>query len=242
MIDIHTHILPGIDDGARDMNESLQMARLAAQDGTTHIFATPHHRFYQTYLRQEISDRVNALQREINKAKIALTILPGNEVRVEADVFTDWDDGVAGPLGKSRYVLAEANFDRYDLATEALFFEFFERGYIPVMAHPERNAPIQNDLSLLEPYLQRGGLTQITGHSLTGYHGQRAKQVAEEMLRAGMVHIIASDAHHASRRQPVLAEARAIAAKIVGEAQATAMVMSTPLAIVNDQLITAEIA
>ena len=147
MIDIHSHILPGIDDGARDMKEALQMARQAAQDGITHIFATPHHHFHQTYLHEEIRDRVDILQNEINKAGIGLTVLPGNEIRVEDNAFNEWDNGFAGPLGESRYVLAEAHFNRYTPYTEELFFEFFERGYLPIMAHPERIGPIQDDLA-----------------------------------------------------------------------------------------------
>lgn len=235
MIDIHTHILPGVDDGARDIKEALTMARLAVQDGITHLFATPHYGLYQPMSHQEIAERVAALQAEFDAAGIDLTLLPGYEIRLDDDVFAAWEAHTAGPLGQSRYVLAEPYFNYYDQRTDALLFEFFERGYIPIMAHPERIGPIQDNLALIDSFLERGGLTQITSHSLTGYHGQRAKQVAQEMLQAGLVHIIASDAHHAYRRTPVLAEAQQIAAKIVGESQAKAMVTTNPMAVVNDE-------
>ncbi len=235
MIDIHSHILPGIDDGARDIAEALAMARLAVQDGITHLFATPHHQLYNPISPREMAQRVAKLQARFDHADIPLTLLPGHEVRLHEKVFDDWAKEWAGPLGNSRYVLAEPLFSRYNKQTEASLFELFERGYTPVMAHPERIRPIQEDLSLIEPFLERGGLTQITSHSLTGYHGERARTVAREMLQQGMVHIIASDAHRAQRRTPILSAAVDVAATIVGRAQAEAMVTSTPGAIIADQ-------
>ena len=240
MIDIHSHILPGVDDGAVTVDESLKMAWLAVEDGITHLFATPHHKLYTPLSRKEVAQRVDKLQARLDEAGINLTILPGHEVRLEGDVFYDWEHGWASPLGNSRYVLAEPRFNFYDRQTDRMLQEFFARDCIPVMAHPERIRPIQNNLSLIEWFLERGGLTQITAHSLTGSHGQRAREVAEEMLERGMVHIIASDAHHAHRRPPILSTARDIAATIVGEAQATAMVTTTPLAIVKNEPISVE--
>lgn len=215
------------------------MARMAVEDGITHLFATPHHQLYNPLSRQEIAHRVAKLQAKLDAAGIDLTLLPGYEVRLAGDVFYDWDNEWAGPLGNSRYMLAEPQFNYYDTQTDVMLFELFDRGYIPIMAHPERIRPIQENLSLIEPFLQRGGLTQITAHSLTGYHGQRAKEVAEEMLYQGMVDIIASDAHHAHRRPPILTAAYKIATSIVGEAQAKAMVTTTPMAIVKDESVAA---
>jgi protein-tyrosine phosphatase len=235
MIDIHSHILPNVDDGARDLAESLAMARLAVADGLTHIFATPHHRDYTSLSRLEVAQRVVQLQGELDKAGIALTLLPGHEVRLYDDMFADWDNSLAGPLGHSRYVLAEPLFTHYDKHTDAMLFELFDRGYIPIMAHPERIRPIQENLALIEPFLARGGLTQITATSLTGTGDWRGKQMAETMLRNGMVHIIASDAHHSYHRTPVLAAARDVAAVIVGLEEATAMVSARPMAVVNNE-------
>jgi protein-tyrosine phosphatase len=235
MIDIHSHILPNVDDGARDLAESLAMARLAVADGLTHIFATPHHRDYTSLSRLEVAQRVVQLQGELDKAGIALTLLPGHEVRLYDDMFADWDNSLAGPLGHSRYVLAEPLFTHYDKHTDAMLFELFDRGYIPIMAHPERIRPIQENLALIEPFLARGGLTQITATSLTGTGDWRGKQMAETMLRNGMVHIIASDAHHSYHRTPVLTAARDVAAVIVGLEEATAMVSARPMAVVNNE-------
>jgi len=235
MIDIHTHILPGVDDGAKDMAEALAMARLAVADGLTHLFATPHHRDYSSLSRFEVARRVAQLQAELNAVDIPLTLLTGHEVRLYDDMFDDWDNNLAGPLGNSLYVLAEPLFSHYDHHTDEMLFELFDRGYIPIMAHPERIRPIQENLALIEPFLARGGLTQITATSLTGNNDWRAKKTAETMLRNGIAHIIASDAHHSYYRTPTLTAARDAAAVIVGLEQANAMVSARPIAIVKNE-------
>lgn len=235
MIDIHTHILPGVDDGAKDMAEALAMARLAVADGLTHLFATPHHRDYSSLSRFEVARRVAQLQAELNAVDIPLTLLTGHEVRLYDDMFDDWDNNLAGPLGNSLYVLAEPLFSHYDHHTDEMLFELFDRGYIPIIAHPERIRPIQENLALIEPFLARGGLTQITATSLTGNNDWRAKKTAETMLRNGIVHIIASDAHHSYYRTPTLTAARDAAAVIVGLEQANAMVSARPKAIVKNE-------
>jgi len=235
MIDIHTHILPGVDDGAKDIAEALAMARLAVADGLTHLFATPHHRDYSSLSRFEVARRVAQLQAELNAVDIPLTLLTGHEVRLYDDMFDDWDNNLAGPLGNSLYVLAEPLFSHYDHHTDEMLFELFDRGYIPIMAHPERIRPIQENLALIEPFLARGGLTQITATSLTGNNDWRAKKTAETMLRNGIAHIIASDAHHSYYRTPTLTAARDAAAVIVGLEQANAMVSARPIAIVKNE-------
>jgi protein-tyrosine phosphatase len=235
MIDTHSHILPGVDDGANSFDEAIAMARIAVDDGITHLFATPHHRDFTPVSRQDVARRVVQLQAKLDAANIPLTLLTGHEMRLYDDVFKDWNSEMAGPLGSSRYVLAEPLFHHYDSYTDELLFELFDRGYIPVMAHPERIRPIQENLALIEPFLAHGGLTQITSHSLTSTRDWRAKQTAEEMLRNGMVHIIASDAHKPYRRRPVLRAACEAAAILVGEAQAKAMVTTNPMVIVKDE-------
>lgn len=235
MIDIHTHILPGVDDGAKTLDEALTMARIGAADGITHIFATPHSRDCGPITRQEVAQRVVELQAAFDAHNIAIKLIPGHEVRLYDDMFNDWEQELAGPLGHSRYVLAEPLFQRYSKHTEAMIFELFDRGYIPVMAHPERIIPIQHKLSLIEPFLARGGLTQLTATTLTDKFSARAKETAKTMLTEGMAHIIASDAHHAHARTPSLTAARDIAAEIVGLERATMMVTSIPMAIVNNE-------
>jgi protein-tyrosine phosphatase len=192
---------------------------------------------------------VKVLQQALDDAGIALTIVPGHEVRLYEDVLADWDDELAGPLGDSRYVLAEPDFYRFDRSMVKIVLAMIDRGYTPVLAHPERIIPIQEDLSLIEPILEQGGLVQVTTDNLAppdrvGPTGAKsrplistkaARHTAREMLQRGWVHIIASDAHNTSTRRPGLSAARDAAAKIVGAAQAQAMVITNPQAILDDQ-------
>lgn len=240
MIDIHTHILPGVDDGAGNLEEALAMARIAAADGITHLFATPHIKSHPSLSRQGVVEQVARLQAELDAANIPLKLLAGHEVRLHDNMFDDWLAEMAGPLGNSRYVLAEPLFDRYDKHTDEMLFELFDRGYTPVMAHPERIIPLQDNLALIEPFLARGGLTQVTATSLIGRDTRQARKIAEEMLRNGMAHIIASDAHKPYHRPPALSAAREVAAAWVGSEQATLMVVNVPMAIVNNQPVAAE--
>ncbi len=246
MIDIHSHILPAVDDGAKDLEMSLEMARIAVDDGLTHLFATPHHVYFTPLTRDEVAERVTVLQEALDEADIPLTIVPGHEVRLYADTLEDWSEGLAGPLGRSRYVLAEPDFFIFDELTLEVLHELLDRGYIPILAHPERIVPIQDNPAIIEPILARGGLVQVTSNNLVQPPaGAReinpcivstaSRRTAKEMLRRGWVHIIASDAHNTGFRRPGLKSAFQAAAEVVGEEQALAMVTTNPMAILNDQ-------
>ena len=249
MIDIHSHILPGVDDGAKNLDDSLAMARIAVADGTTHLYATPHHIHFTPLTRQQVAQRVNTLQQALDVADIPLTILPAHEVRLYEGTLSDWDNELAGPLGNSRFILVEPDFYHFDEAAVNIVLEFINQGFIPVLAHPERIIPIQRDLSLIEPILDRGGLVQVTSNNLEALAepqnrvkrmsslitSPKAWSTAKELLRRGWVHIIASDAHNTRSRRPALSAARDAAAEFVGLAQAEAMVTSNPQAILYDE-------
>ncbi|MDX1416081.1 MAG: CpsB/CapC family capsule biosynthesis tyrosine phosphatase [Candidatus Promineifilaceae bacterium] len=246
MIDIHSHILPAVDDGAQDLATALEMARIGVADGLTHLFATPHHIYFTPLTRDDVADRVAALQEALDMANIPLTIIPGHEVRLYVDTLSDWSKELAGPLGHSRYVLTEPDFYVFDETTIAILHELLDRGLIPVLAHPERIIPIQENLSIIEPILARGGLVQVTSNNLVKppagnvrisprIISPAARKTAFEMLQRGWVHIIASDAHDTGFRRPVLKAAVLAAAKIVGEERAMAMVTTNPQAILSDE-------
>jgi len=248
MIDIHSHILPGVDDGARSLDEALAMARIAAADGTTHLFATPHHIHFTPLTRDQVAGRVDTLQAALDAAGIKLTIVPAFEVRLYPETLADWNNELAGPLGNSRYFLAEPDFYHFDKAMVNLVLEFIEQGYVPVLAHPERIIPIQDDLSLIEPILERGGLVQVTTNNLVSpsqkadgvalssiVTSPKARATAKELLRRGWVHVLASDAHNTLSRSPGLSAARDAAAEFVGMEQAEALVTTNPSAILYDK-------
>jgi len=242
MIDIHTHILPNVDDGARDLDEALAMARLAVEDGTRHIIATPHNIDWEaTGRREEMTDRVRALQSAMDAAGIALHVYLGSEVRIVPDLVQRMKQGWAMTLNGSRYMLVELPFLLYPPYTERVCFELALEGITPVLAHAERYSAIQEEPETVAPLVERGNLIQITSGSLFGVFGKKAQQAAISLLDRGLVHIIASDAHNTKTRPPLLSQAVNVAAEYVGAERAAKMVNDVPQAILDNAPITVEL-
>jgi len=241
MIDIHTHILPGIDDGPVDLEESLAVARLAVADGTRHMIATPHNADWEQIGNvNQLSEQVQTLQTALDDAGIDLRVYPGSEVHVTPDLAQRWQAGQIISLNRSRYVLIELPFFIYPHYLDQLFFELEVEGATPVLAHAERYRDVQENPDILVPLVERGVLIQITSTSLLGFFGREANKTAVHLLKRGLAHVIASDGHNTDSRPPFLMEGVAVAAEYVGEEAAHKMVTETPHAILHDELIAVE--
>ena len=241
MIDIHSHILPGIDDGAQTLDDSLAMAEVAASDGVRTIVATPHNVGWDaSYNRQRIVSLVADLQAELDARRIGIELVPGVEAYIAPDLIEQLRAGRAFTLGGTRYLLLELPLSAYPIYTEQVIFELQVEGIVPILAHPERNAVIQEDPNILFNLVQRGVLSQITAASLTGAFGPLARERALVFLEHNLAHVIASDAHGLSHRTPVLSGGVSEAAKVVGEERARAMVTAVPAAILRDEEIEIE--
>ena len=209
MIDLHCHILPGIDDGADTLEDSIAMAEKAISQGITHILCTPHHNngSYDNP-KSEVITHVSDLQAEFDKRNIALTLLEGQEVRITGELineikrdeilFTDLED---------TYILIE--FPTMDVPSfsEQLFFELRAMEKIPVIVHPERNAKFREEPNRLIPYLDMGCLAQLTAPSIVGKFGKSIQQTAMTMVEHNMVQTVASDAHGVNKRNFYMKEA-----------------------------------
>ena len=235
MYDLHSHILPGVDDGARSVEETVAMARVAADNGTTVILATPHSKdvnenWSADYVRKLVRD-VNA---ELQSNGIELTLLPGMETHLEL-YLPEWvTDGRALPINDTRYILVELPFFGHPNYAEEVLFQLQLQGLTPVLAHPERIEVIQNNPDMLAGFVRRGMLSQITAGSLLGYFGEDVRRFTVGIMERGLVHVIASDAHFADGpRSPKLLPGVEAAAKIVGEERALAMVVDVPKAILE---------
>lgn len=230
-IDLHTHILPGVDDGARNLDESLAMARLAQADGVSHIVATPHVPFSGLHIKT-MEERLEELRQALTENRLDLQLSLGTEISLEPDMIQWLAEGMACPLGATRYVLAELPFFGYPPYVEDVIFQLQVKGYRPILAHPERNAELAATPDRLGALVERGVLTQITTTSLLGGFGAAARNAAVEFLQRGWAHVLASDAHSATHRPPILSEGVRAAERIVGD-QAWDLVSANPAAILN---------
>lgn len=234
MIDLHSHILPMIDDGAQSLRESLEMAQLAWEDGISQIVATPHDTGWGGSW-QNTRESVQTLQAEMDHHEIALQVLPGLEIRIDLDTPQQAREGHLLALNDSRYLLIELPFTHYPPYTDRVIFELQVAGFVPILAHPERYSYLKSHPMRLFALVERGALIQVTTSSILGDFGASVRDFSRLLLEHRLAHVIASDAHRINIRPPILSQAVQIAAQWIGEQQATAMVTSVPEAIVNDQ-------
>jgi protein-tyrosine phosphatase len=201
MIDIHCHILPGIDDGAQNLSDSLEMAEQAVEQGIHTIIATPHYikNRYENP-KQTIFAKVEELNEAIKINNIDLKILPGQEPRIDGDLLTGIDKGEIIPLAGTSYLFIEfpsAHVPRY---TEQLFYDLQRNGLIPVIVHPERNQEIIERPERLYQFIKNGALSQVTASSICGNLGKKIKSFSQQLIEFNLAHFIASDAHNIAKR------------------------------------------
>lgn len=235
MIDLHTHILPGVDDGSPDLATSLEMARMAVGDGIQVMACTPHFMpgMYDNQA-DDIRRRVADFAQRLGDANIPLQVVVGADAHIRPDFLECLRDGRTLRLNDSRYVLFEPPHNIAPKRLEDLLFNIVASGFVPVLTHPERLKWIENQFSIFENLSRIGVWMQITAGSLTGRFGARPKYWAEKMLAQGMVHILASDAHNTKSRPPLMSEALAIAQSEVGLDEANNLVLVRPVNILDD--------
>ncbi|HEY3378033.1 MAG TPA: CpsB/CapC family capsule biosynthesis tyrosine phosphatase [Armatimonadota bacterium] len=219
MIDIHSHILPGVDDGPATMEESLAMAQQAVAGGTTIMFATPHIAWQQDIERAgAIAGWVATLQDALVAANIPLQIIPGAEVSPLEELLPALEADVPLTLGvQGKYLLLDSPFTALPMGFDAAVFALQTRGYNVILAHPERLLPFQMDPAPLAALANRGLLMQVNASSLLGKHGVPPQKLAWTILRHGWAHFVASDAHSPIQRRPGLTEAAREVTAVLGE-------------------------
>ena len=225
MIDIHAHILPGHDHGARGWDEALEMCRIAAADGITTLAATPHVNEEFPNSREAIADAAWELGRKVRAEGIGLEVVVGGDYHISHDLSPDT---VLTLDDNGRYFLLE--FPYQVLPPNAVDFiaRLIWRGLTPIITHPERIYTLHGNEERLRPLVERGALVQVTGGSLTGDFGPECEKSARYLVKSGLAHFLASDAHWARERPPVLSPALAVAARIVGEDEARKLVVDNP--------------
>jgi protein-tyrosine phosphatase len=239
MIDIHSHIMPEIDDGARSREEAVKMAEIAAADGIEMMVSTPHmfNGLSHNPLPKEIQNRVKALQDAVGST---LKIIPGNEVHISHEIAEQARNQRVTRINDRNYMLVEFPQLTVPLRVEDLFYKLQLQSIYPILVHPERNAQIQSRPSIVAGFVERGVLIQVTAMSVTGEFGPVPKQCSEILLRHNCVHFLATDAHRPDRRPPILSKGRDAAARVIGPERAHKLVHENPLAVVNGEPIDVE--
>ena len=203
MIDLHCHLLPGVDDGSKSMDISLKLATDAVKDGIDYALLTPHH-MNGVYLnhKQSVIQQTQEFQVELDRHKIPLKVFPGQEVRINGDLLTalDQDDILFANEG-GQYLMLEFPDDDIPNYTSNMIYELMQRGIIPVIVHPERNTKIMKQPDILYDLLNKGCLSQITAGSYVGIFGHKVQKFSKQLIQSGQVYIFASDAHNLPNRK-----------------------------------------
>ncbi len=238
MIDLHTHVLPGIDDGASDIAESLRICRAASRDGTEIIVATPHYLdFHGAPDANQIRLLVAELNQTLENEDVPVKVLPGMEIRVLPELPELVTAGRVITLNEGRYLLVEFPRAQVPAGFDLLVRRLTHLGYGIVLAHPEKNLRIQSDPEYLNRLVSLPDswdlIIQISADSLTGDAGRDAYNTARFLMQKGLAKVIATDAHSVVSRPPMLAAALAKAREMVGDARARQMVQDIPAAILQ---------
>lgn len=197
MVDLHCHLLPGVDDGSKNMDISLRLAREATENGVTHALLTPHH-MNGRYVnhKQDVIRRTKEFQEQLKAHNIPLTVFPGQEVRINGqllDALNKDDILFADTAGK--YMMLEFPDDDVPNYTSRMIFDIQQRGITPVIVHPERNTKIMAEPDQIYQLLEKGCLSQITASSYVGTFGKKVKNFSRRLIEAGQGYVFASDAH-----------------------------------------------
>lgn len=220
IVDIHCHILPGLDDGPKDLEQSLSLAREAVKDGVTHILATPHHldKQYVNHAKQ-VNEVTEKLQVALDQAQIPLTVFASQEVHINGDLDQRYAD-LLGVDEDKHYMLIEFPHGSVPAYAKQLFFKLKSLGTTPIIVHPERNSDFQKDLSLLYDFIANGALAQVTATSYLGGFGEQVAEVSYQMVKNNLVQVLGSDAHAMKGRGILMHEALDQIAKDFGEQKA----------------------
>jgi protein-tyrosine phosphatase len=231
VVDIHSHIIPNVDDGPKSWDVAEEMCRMAVADGVEHMVATPHSNDRYRYDRGYLSQALQRLQERIG-GQLALS--PGCDFHLS---YENVQDALENP---ERYVIAETKYLLVELSNYSVppsvsdnLMRLADRGLTPILTHPERNPILQGSLKRVLEWAAAGVVVQVTASAFTGSWGETVRRAAIWLLQNNAVHVLASDAHNTDRRPPGLSDARDAVAGIAGKEAAQALVDDNPRAIVN---------
>lgn len=236
IIDIHSHILPGIDDGARDEKESLEMFRIAADEGICQIIATPHFHYRRGHASpEEIRQAVLNIQELLNQEGIPMKLHTGNELYYTHELLETVKAGEALTMADSDYVLLEFSQETERRRIQNAVYEFLNEGYYPIIAHIERYQAFLKHQDFAEEISEMGAYFQINAGSLLGNAGWTAKRFVKAMLKNGLIQFVATDAHDTDKRCPAFGKAADWIVKKYGESELQEYLCENPRMIIENK-------
>ena len=239
MIDLHCHILPGVDDGADSMDDALEMAWMAADSGVTTIIATPHCNLpgagNKNYISSHLKERFLHLQTCIKQAGIPLSVLPGAEVLCTPQVPDLLRQGELLTLAGSDYLLLEFFFDENLEYMDDMLHAITAEGLIPVIAHPERYEAVQRTPHIIERWFRSNYVIQLNKGSILGRLGRRAERTADWILSRGLAHVVASDAHSPAMRTPQMTQLHQYLSEVCAPEYTDILLQANPARILKNQ-------
>lgn len=211
MIDIHTHLLPNIDDGPEGIDTTLKMIEIYKNEGVSSVIATPHYYLPKfENIPNVIKEKVESVNNILKENNIDFKIYPGSEVFVSKHILEDIKQGRIQTLNDTRYILLEFDFKKFPSYGLDLIYEIHLLGYRVIVAHPERYEYVIDDITFLNSLIDEGCLIQLNSSSLTGIFGKEVKKTALKIVENGSYNFIATDAHTLNKRGPYISEAMAI--------------------------------
>ncbi|GGF22568.1 tyrosine protein phosphatase [Halobacillus andaensis] len=238
MIDIHSHILPEVDDGAQTIEESIEIAEAALAEGIDSIVATPHHlNGEHTNHKEDIIKRVKKLNQAFKRRDIHVKVIPGQQTRIYGEMGEDLLNNEMLTINDNKkYVLLDLPKDHVPHYTTNLIFSMQLEGYRPIIAHPERHPEIQQNPQLLYTLVKNGAYTQVTAASLCGKYGRAVKKLSMQLIEANLVHVIASDVHEVTKKGLYMKQAFTTIEKHFGQAVTYALMDNAHYIIEGEEL------
>ena len=234
MYDLHTHILPGVDDGAPDLETALAMAKLALGRGVTHVAATPHYDSIADW--SAIQEKVGQFSAALKEVDIDINLVAGAELFMDYNLVELAKEQIPTYNNNGTYCLIELPMLEIPQYSEQVLFSFKVKGITPIIAHPERYHYVLDNPNLIYEWINNGYLIQMNAGSITGMFGEKVQQVSKILLEHQMVHILASDAHSTGRRSFILDEGIRAVEKIIGLQDANSFVYQKPRMIIAGEL------
>lgn len=242
MIDLHCHILPGVDDGAKNLEESLEMARIAQSEGIKKIINTSHyHPEFEYIMGDSLLSEVEKFNKILKENNIDIEVFIGNELYYNDNLLEYIENKEFFTLNNSRYLLIEFSPTGFPKNIGDIVYELKIRGYVPILAHVERYRAVHEDINLIKEAIQEGALIQINASSLTGKGPKEFERVCNDLIKRNMVHFVGTDSHSSTRRRPLIRDAYNLVCSKYGENLANELFKDNAEKVLNNEEIIANI-